>query len=106
MNIVYNDTETREMMFAVNGRDNSGAMTITGHRCVNGCDIEEVEENPDREIIYYWSDIATWPNLPDRIPIEGDEVHIEDGWEVVYDIGDSPIFMSVEINGKLSFKRG
>lgn len=31
---------------------------------------------------------------------------INSGWDVVYDIGDSPLFKSIEINGKLSFLRG
>lgn len=48
----------------------------------------------------------TWPNLPNRIPIEGDEVEIMDGMTVIYDIGESPLFKSVEVNGNLSFLRG
>ena len=97
MNNVFNDTETREMMFAVNGRDNSGSMTITGHRCLYDCvdQVEEVEEQEDLVGLFYWSDPATWLNLDNRIPEEGDEVHIEDGWDVIYDIGESPIFTSV-----------
>jgi hypothetical protein len=31
---------------------------------------------------------------------------IRKGWDVVYDIETSPVFKSLEINGKLSFKRG
>lgn len=29
-----------------------------------------------------------------------------DGWDVVYDIGISPVFTNLQINGKLSFLRG
>ena len=53
-----------------------------------------------------WSNIDTWTNLPGRIPEEGDEVEIMDGWDVVYDIGTSPVFKNLQINGKLSFQRG
>ena len=52
-----------------------------------------------------WSNIETWTNLPGRIPEEGDEVEIMDGWDVVYDIGTSPVFKNLQINGKLSFMR-
>lgn len=36
-NVVYNETETREMEFIVNGRDGSDNLKITGHRCVVDC---------------------------------------------------------------------
>ena len=69
------------------------------------CDIDPVPPTPDNERTQmFWSDINTW--LPGRIPVEGDEVHIQPGWDVVYDIETSPVFKSLEINGKLSFKRG
>ena len=47
MNVVYNETETREMHFVVNGRDDSNSMKITGYRCKDYCKIEEVEEGED-----------------------------------------------------------
>ena len=48
MNYVYNDTETREMGFVVNGRDGSASMKITGYRCLDYCkEIDDVEENDD-----------------------------------------------------------
>ena len=106
MNVVYNDTETREVLFVVNGRDGSSSLDMTGHRCLENCEsLEPVEENEPTGL-HYWSDPATWLNLPMRIPLEGEEVHIEDGWDVIYDIGTSPVFQSVQINGKLTFKQG
>jgi len=48
MNYVYNDTETREMGFVVNGRDGSSSLKITGYRCLDYCKgIDDVEENDD-----------------------------------------------------------
>ena len=47
-NVVYNETETREMHFVVNGRDDSSSMLITGYRCKDYCKIEEVEPGEDR----------------------------------------------------------
>ena len=54
----------------------------------------------------YWSNPSTWTNLPNRIPLEGEDIEIMDGWDVVYDIGISPVFESLQVNGKLSFLRG
>lgn len=74
-NIVYNDTDTREMWFTVNGRDGSSSMRITGHRCVEFCELDEVIDDGE-VIVGLWSDPATWVNLDNRIPIEGEEVLI------------------------------
>ena len=53
-----------------------------------------------------WSDPASWPALPNRIPVEGEEVIILSGLTIIYDIGTSPIFKKVEVNGNLSFLYG
>lgn len=107
MNVVYNETETREMHWVVNGRDDSWNVLLTGYRCKDYCKIDPVPPTPDNDRPQMlWSDINTWTNLPGRIPIEGDEVHILPGWDVVYDIETSPVFKNIEINGKLSFQRG
>jgi len=47
--------------------------------------------------------VANWPNLDNRIPIAGEKVLIQKGYDIIYDIGTSPIFESIEINGKLTF---
>ena len=88
-NVVYNETETREMHFVVNGRDDSSSMKITGYRCKDYCKIDPVED-PDVRTELRWSDNSTWPHLG-HVPEEGDEVEIMDGWEVVYDVETSPI---------------
>ena len=53
-----------------------------------------------------WSDPKTWTNRNNIVPKAGDEVVINAGWNVVFDLEDSPIFKSVEVNGKLTWKRG
>lgn len=80
---------------------------MTGIRCYGGCseEIEEVEEVEDE--IRYWSYESSWPN--GTVPIEGEDVHVESGWNMVYDLDDTdgleaPIYNNVEINGKLTFK--
>lgn len=59
MNVVYNETETRRMHFAVNGRDESFEMKITGYRCKDYCKIEEVEEGEDTGPML-WSNPNVW----------------------------------------------
>lgn len=77
--------------------------------CYPDC-ANQVEEVTEVEVVEetttYWSDPASWPMLPDRIPLEGEEVNIPVGLTIIYDIGTSPIFKKVEINGNLSFKYG
>lgn len=104
-NVVYNDTETREMIFTVNGRKDNSNMLIKGRRCIVNCTIDDIEENED-QVTRLWSDVANWPKLDNRIPIAGEAVVIEDGYDIIYDIGESPLFKSIEINGKLSFLQG
>lgn len=101
MNAVYNDTATREMQFVVNARDGSNSLAITGHRCIYNCVIyvAPVYDKPLEKETNLWSDPKTWKNLPNRIPLEGEDVVIESGRNVIYDIGRSPLFKSLEING-------
>ena len=108
MNVVYNDTETREMHWAVNGRDGSGAINMKGWRCKYHCPLPPPPPPPPdlEDEILFWSNPASWPNLPNRIPIEGEEVEIMTGLDVIYDIGISPLFKSIEVNGNLSFLPG
>jgi len=49
-----------------------------------------------------WSDVSNWPS--NKLPAEGDEVEILSTWNMVYDIGESPIYESLFINGRLTFK--
>ena len=44
MNVVYNETETREMHFVVNGRDNTQDLTIKGYLCRDHCPEPEPDE--------------------------------------------------------------
>ena len=96
-NVVYNETETRQMMFAVNGRDGSSSLRIKGHRCVDQCELDDVVV--DEQTQKYWSDPATWTYLDNRVPEEGEEVIIHQGWDVIFDLENSPIFKNVEVNG-------
>lgn len=108
-NVIYNETEIRETHLVVNGKGRSANpwhethIKLTGHRCVGSC-VEEVDFDVEVEAeARYWSDVTSWPN--ETLPAEGEDVHIEPGWNMVYDLeGESPIYQLVRVNGKLSFK--
>jgi hypothetical protein len=103
-NLVRNDTETRDITFVVNYHDESAGrnLLITGHKCFSGvCDngvVEEVEMEAGSRL---WSDPLNWPG--EVLPAEGDDVIIESGWNMYLDIEETPIFKSLEINGRLTF---
>lgn len=80
-------------------------MVITGHRCIIDCEdyLEPVVEEEPEEKIYYWSDPESWPNLDNRVPVEGEAVVVNKGWKVIYDLWQSPLYKSVEINGQVDF---
>jgi hypothetical protein len=108
-NVIYNETEIRETHLVVNGKNRSANpwhethIKLTGHRCVGSC-VEEVDFDVEEESeARYWSDVTSWPN--ETLPAEGEDVHIEPGWNMIYDLeGESPIYQLVRVNGKLSFK--
>ena len=56
------------------------------------------------DVTNLWSDPKTWKHLDNRIPVEGEDVLVPSGYNVIYDIGISPLFKSLEINGRVTFK--
>mmetsp|Transcript_43997 Transcript_43997/g.58371 ORF Transcript_43997/g.58371 Transcript_43997/m.58371 type:complete len:141 (-) Transcript_43997:3789-4211(-) len=103
-NAVLNDTETREARFVVNARDGSNTLTMKGVKCLVNCVPKPppVTDKPLEEASL-WSDPNTWKELDNRIPEAGEDVVVPTDHNIIYDIGESPLFNSVEINGKVSF---
>jgi hypothetical protein len=103
-NWVQNATEIREFDFVINyaDEDRGRDMTILGLRCVLGfCPTDDVEEVELETGSRLWSDPTNWPN--GELPVEGDDVQVESGWNMYYDLEDSPVFASLTINGRLTF---
>jgi len=50
----------------------------------------------------YWSKAASWTSK--KVPIAGEDVVIEPGWNMMLDIADTPIFRMLTINGRLTFQ--
>ena len=102
-NIVYNDTATREIWFAVDGKDPTGdrnVINIKGIACLYNC-VPEVPKNSPLGSIKYWSNKTTWPN--ETLPKDGDDVVIKAGDNIVLDLEQTPILNSLSIQGGLTF---
>jgi len=50
-----------------------------------------------------WCDVSSWVDTLGRVPIEGDDVVVESGWNMYLDC-DTPILNTLEINGRLTFR--
>jgi hypothetical protein len=103
--VLYNQTEVREFHFVVNGKSNSAfkKIQLKANRCAWGiCPQETVAKVDISDEKILWSDPKSWPS--GKVPVAGDDVHIEPGWNMIYDVEESPILKMVRINGRLSFK--
>lgn len=104
--IIYNSPEVRETHIIINGKNQSGnpyeEQTIyqVAQRCIGEC-IEESGEDGTEDRIRYWSKPTDWPS--GTVPEEGDDVHIESTWQMVFDLNPSPVYQLIRVNGKLSF---
>lgn len=103
-NIVYNDTDTREFTFVVNNKNETRGknLLIEGLKCLTGvCDTGSVADVAIEADARFWSDPNSWPS--GELPKEGEDVFVEPGWNMYYDLPDSPVYNSVEVNGRLTF---
>ena len=86
----FNSTEQQEIQIAFNGNGGKN-INMIGHRCVENCITEigfvECEEEPRM-----WSDSSTWADSLGHIPEEGESFEIQVGWNLVFDLEDSPVF--------------
>ena len=102
-NIVFNDTETREFEFVINGKNSENQnILMEGLRCISGSypldDIVEVELEAGQRL---WSDPESWGDQ--GLPVDGDDVEIVSGWNMVLDLAETPYLNSLTINGRLQF---
>jgi len=45
---------------------------------------------PDENRTRYWNNSADWPD--GKVPEEGEDVHIEPGWHMVFNMNPSPVY--------------
>jgi hypothetical protein len=94
----------KEFHFIVNGKNMSEKSNITmqGWRCADNICPNEFGLKECAEETRNWSDPASWSS--GVVPVEGDYVEVETGWNMIYDIeGDSPLFDMVKVMGCLTF---
>lgn len=71
-------------------------------KCASGDCNEGIVETPVEDGSRLWSDPASWTS--GAVPLEGEAVKVESGWNMIYDLEESPVYASIEINGYLTFK--
>ena len=83
-NLIRNDTETRRINFVMNGDNNDvNRLTLTGVRCIGGCQQDVPDDLPIEDRIRRWSVLADWEtNLGNRIelPQDGEDIIIPSNW--------------------------
>lgn len=109
-NFVYNDTEFHdpmEFLMVVNGKGSNQirrrTIQLDAARCWGSCQ-EPITDVPIEERIRLWSVATDWTSR--RVPLAGEDVIIEAGWNMFFDLEESAIYKSITINGRLTFKRG
>jgi hypothetical protein len=76
-------------------------MILEGLRCVGPCN-EEIDETDAVGAERLWSSPSSWTS--GKVPEEGEDVHIESGWNMTMDLAETPILRLVRVNGILRFK--
>ena len=105
-NYVYNWTAQRDYGFKATAKiDTQDTVVknvrIEGLRCIDPtCDLEEVPYVPLEDGFRCWSEPNDWPD--GVVPTTGD-VEILPGWNMIYDLADSPVFDVITVNGRLTF---
>jgi len=102
-NWVRNETEIRTFEFVVNGKlPENSLLKVEPLECISGtCTLAAVDEVELEEGQRLWSNAESWES--GVVPVEGDTVEILSGVNMLLDIEETPIFASLEINGRLSF---
>ena len=104
---IPNDPREQQFSFIINGKNmtrwKEKRIDFIGHRCIGSCN-EEIVEVTEVGAETLWSNPKSWPS--GKVPVAGEDVHIESGWNMTMDLEDTPIFRLVRVNGLLNFKRG
>ena len=102
-NVIYNDTETREIHVVFNGKDSSRKnVWMDAARCIGEC-LTQINNTPIENTTRRWSDPSSWTTTG-KVPVFNDNITVESGWNMIYDLKDSPILNYLEINGRLTFE--
>ena len=101
-NVIYNDTARREIHVVINGKNKTkSSIVFNGLRCVYSC-LPGKPSIPIETDERLWSNASSWTS--GKVPVANESVEIEGGWNMIFDIEESPIINTLEINGRLTFK--
>jgi len=103
-NWVRNDTDIRTFELVVNGKEEStNYLKVRPLECIHGvCVLEGVVEVELEEGQRLWSNPESWADREGGMPVEGDEVEIMSGWNMLLDLNETPKFKTLTINGRLT----
>ena len=97
------------MMIRFDGQNaDRNSFTLERVECISvgGCNNKNLPSDGEIEAEYrYWSKPASWATTATAtgvLPVEGDDVIIQSTWNMVLDLTDTPVFRSIEINGRLT----
>jgi hypothetical protein len=100
-NVVYNET-IKEVHIVFNGKNKSRShIELVGSRCIGPC-LPTINETEVESEYRRWSNASVWPS--GKVPVAGEDVEIKSGWNMLYDVAESPIIDMLEINGRLTFE--
>ena len=87
-NWVRNETDIRTWEMVINGKEESSRfLLVEPLECIQGtCTLEEVVEVELEDGQRLWSDPDSWDGREGGIPVEGDDVEIMSGWNMVLDL--------------------
>jgi len=86
----------------INGKNASRSnVVIKAYECAGGSCLPPIKDQPLETTIRYWSNETSWPS--GILPRDGDDIVIQSGWNMVFDLPQSPVLNSLEINGHLTF---
>ena len=75
---------------------------MQSYRCIGPC-LAAIAAQVIETNVRLWSNPASWKS--GKVPLAGEDVVVEPGFNVVYDLEESPIYRYVQINGRLTFKQ-
>ena len=105
-NVTLEDDPLNDKNFEVviNGKNSTRSLlSVKTHECILGyCIIEKVSTGEIESSPRMWSDKDSWGGT---LPVDGDDVVIDPTWWVELDLAETPKLNSLEINGRLTFKR-
>ena len=105
MGDVYFNNVTRHIQIKMDGQNNDKLrFELLGDECISwgNCNPDLTEDAVIETNYRRWSDPASWTS--GSLPVTGDEVLIEPTWNMLYDLADSPVFKSIEVNGRLTIE--